>query len=136
EGRADHGAVEPLVPLARMALGRPLAHSGDVGDGVVHRLGRGGDVAGDLDPVRHGAESTTGAPLRQPIRYVSRRAAAFSRSVWYAALKSAPPVDMRRTPSSARRSTGGVPGRARTLTGMPVSSTTRRMSASSTSPGA
>src|SRR5690606_16488313 len=49
EGGADDRAVEPLVPLARVALLGPLAHAGHVGDGRVHLLGGGRDLSGGLD---------------------------------------------------------------------------------------
>src|SRR5690606_4287578 len=49
-GRPRHA----VVPLARDALLGPLAHAGHVGDGVVDRLGGGGDVTGDLDAFGHG----------------------------------------------------------------------------------
>src|SRR5690606_6508390 len=61
EGGAHLGPVEPLVPLAGVALLGPLAHAGDVGDGGVDLLGGGGDVPADLDPLGHAVQSTTPA---------------------------------------------------------------------------
>src|SRR3546814_3625471 len=47
EDRPHGRPVEALLPFTGVALGRPLAHAGDVGDGGVDGLGRGGDVTGD-----------------------------------------------------------------------------------------
>src|SRR5690606_17577106 len=73
EGGTHRRTLEPVAPLARVALLGPSPHAADVGDGVVGLLGRRSDVTGDLEPARHGTD------LIKP-RAPARSGGAWSRS--------------------------------------------------------
>ena len=74
-------AVEPVVPLTRMALLRPLAHAGDIRNCGIGLLGGSGYISGDLNSVRHVDEFTTQRTLEQLVASVAgRKVAAAVRS--------------------------------------------------------
>ena len=76
-------AVEPVVPLTRMALLRPLAHAGDIRNCGIGLLGGSGYISGDLNSVRHVDEFTTPRTLEQLVVSVAGRMVA-------AAVRSSP----------------------------------------------